>query len=235
MVIYPRYWLAALKPSVYSAYQGRNVLQGRKSYKAMSDLIIKNSLVKIKKRPPYIGDMEGRGLLNSMARATYDPKTSEYSFKWFHHRCGCWSRWVQVYHVINHAEYRGYTNPCEFLSWREEISLGMDWPTYLHDIVYLSMILSLPVLRLPDYIRWFQPLLIVAAATSWLSFYLKDHQLVFYLFQYNLYKKAGPTFWSWELWLENVTKAACDVRQKHEYLAVAIDSASPTNFLCVLI
>jgi fatty acid synthase subunit beta len=47
----------------------------------MSDMMIKNSLVKIKEHPPYVGDMEGKVLLNSMARATFDPKTGEYSFK----------------------------------------------------------------------------------------------------------------------------------------------------------
>jgi fatty acid synthase subunit alpha, fungi type len=46
----------------------------------MSDMMIKNSLVKVKEHPPYLGDMEGKVLLNSMARATFDPKTSEYSF-----------------------------------------------------------------------------------------------------------------------------------------------------------
>ena len=43
--------------------------------------MIKNSLVKIKEHPPYAGDIEGKVLLNSMARATFDPKISEYSFK----------------------------------------------------------------------------------------------------------------------------------------------------------
>lgn len=43
--------------------------------------MIKNTLVKIKEHPPYLGDMEGKVLLNSMARATLDPKTGSYSFK----------------------------------------------------------------------------------------------------------------------------------------------------------
>jgi len=47
----------------------------------MSDMMIKNSLVKVKDHPPYLGDMEGKVLLNSMARASFDPKTGEYSFK----------------------------------------------------------------------------------------------------------------------------------------------------------
>jgi fatty acid synthase subunit alpha len=47
----------------------------------MSDMMIKKTLVKIKEHPPYVGDMEGNVLLNSMARATFDPKTGEYSFQ----------------------------------------------------------------------------------------------------------------------------------------------------------
>jgi len=43
--------------------------------------MIKNQLVKIKEHPPYLGDMEGKVLLNSMARATLDIKTGEYSFR----------------------------------------------------------------------------------------------------------------------------------------------------------
>ena len=38
-------------------------------------------MFKIKEHPPYVGDMEGKVLLNSMARATFDPRTSEYSFQ----------------------------------------------------------------------------------------------------------------------------------------------------------
>ena len=43
--------------------------------------MIKNSLVKIKDHPPYPADMERPVLLNSMARASWDPKTGEYTFK----------------------------------------------------------------------------------------------------------------------------------------------------------
>jgi fatty acid synthase subunit alpha, fungi type len=43
----------------------------------MSDMMIKDSLVKIKEHPPYAGDMEGKVFLNSMARATFDLKISE--------------------------------------------------------------------------------------------------------------------------------------------------------------
>lgn len=39
------------------------------------------SLVKIKEHPPYVGDMEGKALLNSMDRATFNPRTGKYSFQ----------------------------------------------------------------------------------------------------------------------------------------------------------
>ncbi|KAG5646963.1 hypothetical protein DXG03_001686 [Asterophora parasitica] len=81
LVIHPRYLFGALEPSYYEQYKARNHVRSRQSYKAMSDMMIKNSLVKIKDHPPYLGDMEGKVLLNSLARATLDPKTGEYSFK----------------------------------------------------------------------------------------------------------------------------------------------------------
>jgi fatty acid synthase subunit alpha len=81
MIIHPRYIFGALDPIYYDGYKQRNGVRALQSYKAMSDMMIKNSLVKIKEHPPYIGDMEGKVLLNSMARATFDPKTGEYSFK----------------------------------------------------------------------------------------------------------------------------------------------------------
>jgi len=46
----------------------------------MSEMIITNSLVKIKDAPPYSPELEEPVLLNSMARATLDPKTGSYSF-----------------------------------------------------------------------------------------------------------------------------------------------------------
>jgi fatty acid synthase subunit beta len=81
MVVHPRHLFGALDPVYYDDYKQRNRVRALQSYKAMSDMMIKNSLVKIKEHPPYIGDMEGKVLLNSLARATFDPKTGEYSFK----------------------------------------------------------------------------------------------------------------------------------------------------------
>lgn len=81
MVIHPRYLFGALEPSYYEAYKGRNRVRELQSYKAMSEMMINNSLVKIKDHPPYYGDMESKVLLNSLARAEYDSKTGEYTFK----------------------------------------------------------------------------------------------------------------------------------------------------------
>ena|ERR1700722_12859110 len=80
LVIHPRYLLGSLEPSVYESYKVSNRARGLQSYKAMSEMMITNSLVKIKEAPPYSLDMERRVLLNSMARASLDPKTGSYSF-----------------------------------------------------------------------------------------------------------------------------------------------------------
>jgi len=81
MFIHPRYVFGAIEPSTYEAYRQKNRLRGLQSYKAMSEMMIKNSLVKVKDHPPYTPDVERKVLLNSLARATFDPKTREYSFK----------------------------------------------------------------------------------------------------------------------------------------------------------
>jgi fatty acid synthase subunit alpha len=46
----------------------------------MSEMMITNSLVKIKEAPPYTPELEVPVLLNSMVRATLDAKTSGCSF-----------------------------------------------------------------------------------------------------------------------------------------------------------
>ncbi|KAI0067274.1 fatty acid synthase [Artomyces pyxidatus] len=80
VVVHPRYLLAALEPSAYQAYQMRNRSRYLKSYKAMSEMMITNSLVKIKETPPYSLDLEGPVLLNSLARASPDKKTNSWSY-----------------------------------------------------------------------------------------------------------------------------------------------------------
>ncbi|KZT29627.1 fatty acid synthase [Neolentinus lepideus HHB14362 ss-1] len=80
VVVHPRYLFGSLEPSVYEAYRVRNRSRALQCYKAMSDMMIKNSLVKIKDGPPYSKELEGPVLLNPLARTTFDPKTSSYSF-----------------------------------------------------------------------------------------------------------------------------------------------------------
>lgn len=80
-MLHPRYLLGALDPAYYAAYKKRNASRGQLSYKAMSEMMIKNNLVKIKEHPPYTLAQEDQVLLNSVARASKDAKTGEYTFK----------------------------------------------------------------------------------------------------------------------------------------------------------
>lgn len=80
LVVHPHYLLAALEPSAYEAYKERNRLRYLQSYKAMSEMMTHNSLVKIKDSPPYTPDVEGKVLLNSLARATLSTRTGQYTF-----------------------------------------------------------------------------------------------------------------------------------------------------------
>ncbi|KAI0950742.1 hypothetical protein AcW1_007973 [Taiwanofungus camphoratus] len=80
LIVHPRYLLGALDPSVYEAYKGRNRVRARLSYKAMSETMISNSLVKIKDGPPYAKDLEAPVLLNPLARASFNTKTGTYAF-----------------------------------------------------------------------------------------------------------------------------------------------------------
>ncbi len=80
LVIHPRYLFGALEPSYYAAYKQRNRLRYLESYKAMSEMMIKNNLVKIKEKPPYPVELEDKILTNSLARVTADAKTGSYTF-----------------------------------------------------------------------------------------------------------------------------------------------------------
>jgi fatty acid synthase subunit alpha len=79
-VVHPRYLLAALEPMYYLHYGEKNQRRASQAYKAMSEMMIKNSLVKIKDGPPYAPGLERQVLLNSMARATLNGKTGSYEF-----------------------------------------------------------------------------------------------------------------------------------------------------------
>jgi fatty acid synthase subunit alpha, fungi type len=79
-MIHPRYLFATLDLSVYEAYRERNHFRSLQSYKAMSDMMINNSLVKLKEAPPYTPEVESQVLLNSLARASLSPKTGQHTF-----------------------------------------------------------------------------------------------------------------------------------------------------------
>lgn len=80
LILHPRHLFGALTPSEYATYKTRNVLRGQHAYKAMTEMMITNSLVKIKEAPPYTPELEIPVLMNSLARATLDAKTGSYSF-----------------------------------------------------------------------------------------------------------------------------------------------------------
>lgn len=81
LVVSPRYVLAAAAPSLYESYKVRHKSRYLKSYKAMSEMMTTNLLVKIKEAPPYTTELETPVLLNSLARASPDKKTGSYTFK----------------------------------------------------------------------------------------------------------------------------------------------------------
>ncbi|KAF9490473.1 fatty acid synthetase alpha subunit [Pleurotus eryngii] len=81
VLVHPRYLMGALEPSYYKAYVVRNRSRSLQAYKAMSEMMIKPSLVRIKEAPPYTPDLEDKVLLNSMARASFDSKNGSYTFK----------------------------------------------------------------------------------------------------------------------------------------------------------
>ncbi|KAF7965824.1 hypothetical protein HWV62_41719, partial [Athelia sp. TMB] len=80
LVLHPRYLFGALTPSQYATYKAKNVLRGQQAYKSMTEMMITNSLVKIKEAPPFTPELEIPVLMNSLARATLDPKTGSYAF-----------------------------------------------------------------------------------------------------------------------------------------------------------
>jgi fatty acid synthase subunit alpha len=57
--------LAAAPPSVYELYNVRHEEHNLKSYKAMSEMMTTNTLVKIKEASPYSIELETHVLFNS--------------------------------------------------------------------------------------------------------------------------------------------------------------------------
>jgi fatty acid synthase subunit alpha, fungi type len=79
LILHPRYLLGSLDPAQYEIYRRANKIRSLSSYKAMSEMMITNSLVKIKDHPPFAPELEGPVLLNPLARVTRD-KAGELSF-----------------------------------------------------------------------------------------------------------------------------------------------------------
>lgn len=79
LIVHPNYLLASLEPGVYEQYKARNRARALLCYKAMTQMMTTNSLVKAKTAPPYTPDLEIPVLLNPLARAELD-KTGNYSF-----------------------------------------------------------------------------------------------------------------------------------------------------------
>lgn len=79
LILHPRYLLGSLDPAQYEAYRVANRARCLASYKVMSEMMITNSLVKIKDHPPFTPELEGAVLLNPLARVTRD-KAGELSF-----------------------------------------------------------------------------------------------------------------------------------------------------------
>ena len=80
LILNPRYVLGAVSAKDYEAYKIRNRERALSSYKAMTSMMTKNSLVRVKDAPPYTKDLEVPVLMNSMARATLDQKSGNYVF-----------------------------------------------------------------------------------------------------------------------------------------------------------
>jgi len=79
LVLHPRYVLGSLTPDQLAAYKKLNDARGLVSFKVMSEMMVKNSLVKVKEHPPYTEDLEAPVLLNPLARTT-PSKSGEYLF-----------------------------------------------------------------------------------------------------------------------------------------------------------
>jgi fatty acid synthase subunit beta len=79
LILHPRYLFGALGASEYRNYIERNRTRAMASYKAMSEMMTTNSLVKIKEHPPFTPELEADVLLNPLARTSLD-KSGEFSF-----------------------------------------------------------------------------------------------------------------------------------------------------------
>jgi len=79
VVLHPHYLFSAIDNALYIKYCKLNRAHALSLYKAMSEMMVHNNLVKIKDHPPYSTELEVPVLLNSAACTSLD-KTSSYSF-----------------------------------------------------------------------------------------------------------------------------------------------------------
>ncbi|KAI5885432.1 uncharacterized protein SCHCODRAFT_01176814 [Schizophyllum commune H4-8] len=80
LILHPRFVFGALDPAYYEAYKARNHVRALQSYKAMSDMMVKHSLVKVKDASPYTPDLEGKVPMNSLASTIRNPRTGKFEF-----------------------------------------------------------------------------------------------------------------------------------------------------------
>jgi fatty acid synthase subunit alpha, fungi type len=64
LVPHPHYIFSTLKLSAYTAYRCKNETHTQQAYKSMSEMMITNSLVKIKGAPPYTPELKVPVLMN---------------------------------------------------------------------------------------------------------------------------------------------------------------------------
>jgi fatty acid synthase subunit alpha, fungi type len=79
LILHPRFLFGAVPPYLYEQYKLSNATRALASYKSMSEMMVNNSLVKIKDHPPFTPELEGAVLLNPLARVNLD-KNGEWSF-----------------------------------------------------------------------------------------------------------------------------------------------------------
>ncbi|KAG8905251.1 3-oxoacyl-[acyl-carrier-protein] synthase [Tulasnella sp. 403] len=79
LIIHPRYLFSAVDAVTYGKYKTLNQERALHSYKTMSEMMITNSLVKIKEHPPFTPELELPVLMNPLARVSLD-KNGELSF-----------------------------------------------------------------------------------------------------------------------------------------------------------
>ncbi|KAF8525925.1 hypothetical protein BU17DRAFT_74311 [Hysterangium stoloniferum] len=79
LIIHPRYLFAVLEAEQLKVYKKLNRERNLLSYKSMTEMMTRNSLVKVKPGPPYTPDLEAPVLLNPLARTQLD-KTGSYSY-----------------------------------------------------------------------------------------------------------------------------------------------------------